>query len=280
VHARFTTTIGGGTGADGIAFAILDATTTTPTALGLAGGRLGWAPLSGVAVVLDTYQGFYNPSANFVGIATGTVNGGAGLKYAATAALPTSLRAGSHVVDVTTTSRTVTVSVDGGTPLIANVAVPARGLLAFSGGTGGLTDSHAVSAVSISQGLPFGTIVGINGRCVDVRASGKTNGTVVQVYTCNGTGAQFWTLLETHAIQAFGKCLDVVNGSVVDGAMVDLNTCNGTGAQVWVPQSDGTLLNPQSGRCLTDPSGSGVISTGLVIATCVPGPNQKWTLPQ
>jgi hypothetical protein len=280
VHARFTTTIGGGTGADGIAFAILDATTTTPTALGLAGGRLGWAPLSGVAVVLDTYQGFYNPSANFVGIATGTVNGGAGLKYAATAALPTSLRAGSHVVDVTTTSTTVTVSVDGGTPLIANVAVPARGLLAFSGGTGGLTDSHAVSAVSISQGLPFGTIVGINGRCVDVRASGKTNGTVVQVYPCNGTGAQFWTLLETHAIQAFGKCLDVVNGSVVDGAMVDLYTCTGTGAQVWVPQSDGTLLNPQSGRCLTDPSGSGVTSTGLVIATCVAGPNQKWTLPQ
>jgi hypothetical protein len=29
--------------------------------------------------------------------------------------------------------------------------------------------------------------------CLDVRQAGTTSGTIVQVYTCNGTNAQNWT---------------------------------------------------------------------------------------
>jgi hypothetical protein len=32
-----------------------------------------------------------------------------------------------------------------------------------------------------------------SGTCLDVTAGGTANGTKVQLYTCNGTGAQRWT---------------------------------------------------------------------------------------
>ena len=36
-------------------------------------------------------------------------------------------------------------------------------------------------------------IVGLGGKCVDVAGASTANGTAVQLYTCNGTGAQQWT---------------------------------------------------------------------------------------
>lgn len=32
------------------------------------------------------------------------------------------------------------------------------------------------------------------GLCLDIQSSGATNGTLVQVYTCNNTNAQNWAL--------------------------------------------------------------------------------------
>ena len=46
-----------------------------------------------------------------------------------------------------------------------------------------------------SPSTPNGTIVGAgSGKCVDVTASGTANGTLVQLWTCNGTGAQRWSV--------------------------------------------------------------------------------------
>ena len=39
-------------------------------------------------------------------------------------------------------------------------------------------------------------------------------------------------------------------GVPADGTTVDLHDCNGTAAQVFIPQSNGSLYNPQSGKCL------------------------------
>jgi hypothetical protein len=73
-------------------------------------------------------------------------------------------------------------------------------------------------------------------------------------------------------------CLDVDGGGTANGTTVDLYTCNGTGAQVWVPQSDGELINPQSGDCLDD-TNWGASGTQLQIWTCGDGTNQQWKLP-
>ena len=38
-----------------------------------------------------------------------------------------------------------------------------------------------------------GTITGLAGKCVDVAGASNANGTAVQLYDCNGTGAQVWS---------------------------------------------------------------------------------------
>ncbi|WP_194922283.1 glycosyl hydrolase, partial [Catenulispora rubra] len=61
-------------------------------------------------------------------------------------------------------------------------------------------------------GSPTGAITGPAGKCVDVRAANSANGTPVQLYTCNGTNAQSWTVQTDGTIRALGKCLDITGG--------------------------------------------------------------------
>ena len=122
-----------------------------------------------------------------------------------------------------------------------------------------------------------GTIYG--SLCVDVRGASSADFTPVQVYTCNGTNAQQWTVASGNTLQALGKCLDVDAAGTANGTTVDLYDCNGTGAQVWVPQSDGALLNTESGKCLDDTGWSTTPGTQLQIWSCTGNANQDWTLP-
>ena len=124
-----------------------------------------------------------------------------------------------------------------------------------------------------------GPITGYGSLCVNVRGASSANFTAVQVYTCNGTNAQQWTVASGNTLQALGKCLDVDAAGTANGTTVDLYDCNGTGAQVWVPQSDGALLNPESGKCLDDTGWSTTPGTQLQIWSCTGAANQSWALP-
>jgi chitinase len=125
-----------------------------------------------------------------------------------------------------------------------------------------------------------GRITGYAGLCLDDRAASTANGNPIQVYTCNGTNAQTWTVNDSsRTLQVLGKCLDVMAGGTANGTKVQLYDCNGTGAQVWVPQADGSLLNPQSGKCLDDTDWSTTPGTQSQIWSCSGNANQKWTLP-
>ena len=68
-------------------------------------------------------------------------------------------------------------------------------------------------------------------------------------------------------------------GGTADGTTVDLYTCNNTGAQVFIPQSNGSLYNPQSNKCLDDTNWSTTPGTQLQICDCSGNANQKWALP-
>ena len=50
------------------------------------------------------------------------------------------------------------------------------------------------------------------------------------------------------------------------------------GAQVWVHQSNGELVNTNSGKCLDD-TGFGGSGTQVQIWSCTGAANQSWTLP-
>ena len=123
-----------------------------------------------------------------------------------------------------------------------------------------------------------GPITGYQGSCADVRGGTSADRTPVQLYGCNGTAGQQWTVPGDGTVTALGKCLDVTAGGTVNGTLVQLYSCNGTGAQQWQSQADGSVLNPQSGRCLDD-TGFGGAGTQLEIWDCNGGANQKWILP-
>jgi len=125
-----------------------------------------------------------------------------------------------------------------------------------------------------------GPITGYAGLCVDDRAASTANYNPVQVYTCNGTPAQQWTVVEAGStLHVLGKCMDIYAGGTADGTPVDLYDCNSTGAQVFIPQSDGALYNPQSGKCLDDTNWSTTPGTQLQIWDCTGNANQRWALP-
>jgi chitinase len=123
-----------------------------------------------------------------------------------------------------------------------------------------------------------GPITGYEGLCLDDRAASTALFNPIQVYTCNGTSAQQWTVESNNTLEVLGMCLDVDAAGTANGTTVDLYTCNGTGAQTWVPQSDGALLNPNSGKCLDD-TGYGGSGTQAQIWSCTGNANQKWNLP-
>lgn len=126
-----------------------------------------------------------------------------------------------------------------------------------------------------------GAITGAGGKCVDARASGTANGTVVQLYTCATGVAQTWTAGGDGTIRNpnSGRCLDVTASGTANGTRVQLYDCNGTGAQQWQADASGRLRNPQSGRCLDVPGGSTADGTQLQIWDCNTNAWQRWTLP-
>jgi chitinase len=124
-----------------------------------------------------------------------------------------------------------------------------------------------------------GPITGYAGQCLDDKSAGTADLNPIDVYTCNGTNAQQWTVGAGNTLQVLGKCLDVDAAGTTNGTTVDLYACNGTGAQVWQPQSDGALLNPASGKCLDDTGWSTTPGTQVQIWSCTGSANQQWSLP-
>ncbi|MFE9681926.1 ricin-type beta-trefoil lectin domain protein [Streptomyces sp. NPDC006285] len=175
--------------------------------------------------------------------------------------------------------KTVTLAIPGLKP---NRVVHVRSARPFSSTDGkSLWSTEAWYTMNQIPGTPSraGEVKGINGKCLDVDNANTADGTKVQVWTCNSTPAQEWTLLGTGAVRALGKCLDIDNSGSADGTKVQLYTCNGTAAQVWQPQSDGTLRNPQSAKCLDVSGGAGNDGTPVHLWTCLNQQSQKWVLP-
>ena len=151
---EFTISIGGGSGADGLAFVIGDPSRgAVATSLGEKGGGVGFAKVPGWAVVFDTYKNSANPSSNFVGISDGAGTSAGTLHWLTTfSSLASSLRTGTHKVKVDTAAGAIAVWLDGTKLGSAAVTLPASAFVGFSGGTGGSTDRHAVSGLTVAAG--------------------------------------------------------------------------------------------------------------------------------
>ncbi|KUN02841.1 chitinase [Streptomyces yokosukanensis] len=151
-------------------------------------------------------------------------------------------------------------------PLPAAVSL---GVLALSAGL--LTASPAQAAT--------GTVTGLAGKCLDVAGADSADGTPVQLYDCNGTGAQQWTVGSDGTIRALGKCLDVTGNSTADGAKAQLWSCTGGANQKWTVTAAHDIVNPQANKCLDVTDDNSANGTRIQIWSCSGGANQKWTAP-
>ncbi|MEV7089634.1 ricin-type beta-trefoil lectin domain protein [Streptomyces sp. NPDC093085] len=145
--------------------------------------------------------------------------------------------------------------------------------------TGAQPSADSVAESPEEPAGPQGQITGMADKCVHVANSDTENGAVLQLWTCNSTDAQRWTVLGDGRLQALGKCMDVEWSGVGNGTPIRLWECNGSTAQQWESQEDGTLKNPGSGRCLDLTDWKTENGTPLILFDCNATANQIWRLP-
>jgi hypothetical protein len=148
LRASFTATMTGGTGGDGLTFALVDAE-SVPSEPGGAASGLGLSGKSAVAVALQTFPNAQNRAANSVGVVTATRGSGV-LKWQKAVETIPELRAGPVPVTVIVSGGVMTVVVAGFTVLNEPVSLPKQAYVGFTAGTGSRTDRHLISSVELS----------------------------------------------------------------------------------------------------------------------------------
>jgi hypothetical protein len=99
------------------------------------------------------------------------------------------------------------------------------------------------------------TIAGPGDRCLDIDHSSIVPGTKIQLWDCNGTGAQRWTHPADGTFRALGVCVDVPGGNLRVGAPLRTDICNGLDpAQKWTVGTNGTIKSTTKPKlCLSAP---------------------------
>jgi hypothetical protein len=94
--------------------------------------------------------------------------------------------------------------------------------------------------------------------CLDDAGDGTKNGTRVEFLQCATSAAQEWAFVPDAApdgretLQINGKCLDLTGTGNND--TLQISTCDGAAGEEWsLEQGPGTLWNPASDKCLTEP---------------------------
>jgi hypothetical protein len=118
-----------------------------------------------------------------------------------------------------------------------------------------------------------GVIRGQNGLCLDLAGGIPFDGNQVQVFTCNDTAAQRWTLAADGTMRVSGRCALLAGDNTVH-----IVGCEGRTTAQW--KSSGQLLiNAAGGGCLTDPSSGRASGTAVTVAPCGRSAGQRWSLP-
>ncbi|MFF5079350.1 ricin-type beta-trefoil lectin domain protein [Actinoplanes sp. NPDC000266] len=159
-----------------------------------------------------------------------------------------------------------------------------------SGGTGNCSSGgtmwfQPVNEILSVYGLSLTTTGGssgsslissLNNKCVDVPNSNFSDGVPVQMWGCNGTGAQKWNFVNGTLQTSNNKCLDVAWGSTANGAVIQIANCSGNAAQQFVLSAAGDLVNPQANKCVDIDAWNANDGARLILWDCTGGANQKW----
>jgi hypothetical protein len=83
-------------------------------------------------------------------------------------------------------------------------------------------DRHSNGTLTIASG------------CMDITGAKSANGTLIELWTCNGGANQQWQAQSGELVNpATGKCLDDPGSNTTNGTQLVLWTCNGGANQHW-----------------------------------------------
>jgi hypothetical protein len=113
--------------------------------------------------------------------------------------------------------------------------------------------------------------------CLDDTGNAAANGTKAEFAPCATSAEQQWALVPDAApdgsqtLQINGRCLGTAG--TAGGSGLELATCNGSASETWsLEQGEGTLTNPATGLCLTDPNSGASTALAAEIFNCAANP--------
>ncbi|MEU7826548.1 arabinofuranosidase catalytic domain-containing protein [Catellatospora sp. NPDC049133] len=136
---------------------------------------------------------------------------------------------------------------------------------------------QAEVAQAATVGTPTRIVGGPSGRCLEVPNSSTGNGLQTQLWDCNNSAGQAWTLTTSGQLTVYGnKCLDASGRGTANGTQVIIWDCNGQNNQQWNVNTNGTITGVQSGLCLDANAAATANGTKILLWACHGGANQQW----
>jgi Ricin-type beta-trefoil lectin domain/Glycosyl hydrolase family 79 C-terminal beta domain len=140
--------------------------------------------------------------------------------------------------------------------------------------------SAALLTLTPSSGSTATTLTGgLSGKCLSVTGASTANGATAEIYTCNGSASENWTVGADGTIVGgpSGKCLEVTGSSTANYAGADISGCDGAANQQWTVNPGGTIVGAQSGKCLSVTGASTANGATAEIYTCNGSASENWT---
>ncbi|MGW0885424.1 ricin-type beta-trefoil lectin domain protein [Streptomyces sp. NPDC002671] len=139
----------------------------------------------------------------------------------------------------------------------------------------------SVSNLAVYTGAVAATATGeiqyaAQDRCLDLPGGDASQG--VQLWPCNKTDAQKFSVNADGTITAGGRCLDASGAGTANGTSVGMWYCNQGANQQWLPRADGSIINPVSGRCLDIPWADAAVQARPQLWDCNGTVAQRWSM--
>jgi hypothetical protein len=129
------------------------------------------------------------------------------------------------------------------------------------------------SSTPTAKATQTGYLTGAGGDCLANSGGVNTEINPIVLHSCDGSTGQVWSLYSDQSLRTEGGCL-AVGGTTSIGAEVAWYPCTGGANQQWKPASNGEIVNPQSGLCLTDPHAD--TTAQINVESCIGVAQQTW----
>lgn len=170
-----------------------------------------------------------------------------------------------------------TVHSDGTLPPATPVSLPVNGnslTVSVPAGSAEILTFGAGTAASSTT-----LVGGLSGKCLSVSGGSTQAGATADIYTCNGSAGQNWTVQADGEIVGgpSGLCLQVAGGSTALYAGVVIEPCTGASDQLWTLTSSGAVVGTGSGLCLSVLGASTANYATTDIYTCNSSASESWS---